>query len=140
MENKKDNSSVLENIMNQQDLPEHFQNIWENTPITELLATDDKTLLPEIRDSIPVVIIDRLRSENQRLNEELSSYHDVPMVHKLSDELMLAKERIKELEFAARTLRNAQRSYMAHRGDQQLGKAVNVAGMALDKILGDSQP
>jgi hypothetical protein len=46
--------------------------------------------------------------------------------------------RIKELENAARALRSAQRAYMAHRGDQNLGKMVALAAKELDRVLGDA--
>jgi hypothetical protein len=47
------------------------------------------------------------------------------------------RARITNLEAAARSLRAAQKNYMANRGNQEAGKAVAVAAKELDRVLGD---
>lgn len=54
------------------------------------------------------------------------------------EQIAKLEARIDELTNAARALRSAQRAYMAHRGDQNLGKMVALAAKELDRVLGDS--
>lgn len=53
-------------------------------------------------------------------------------------ELEQLKNKFKVLEQAARKLRQAQRSYMANRGNQELGKQVALMAKELDVVLGDA--
>lgn len=53
----------------------------------------------------------------------------------LKDQITLLFNRIEKLEVAAQNLRQAQKSYMANRGNQEFGKTVAVAAKELDRVL-----
>jgi hypothetical protein len=59
-------------------------------------------------------------------------YKDIEILQEEKKKLI---DRIKKLEAAARALRNAQKAYMANRGNQEFGKQVAVKAKELDLVL-----
>lgn len=67
------------------------------------------------------------------LNQKEIEWHDAN--YNLPGRIIIQLERANALEAAAEALRVAQRTYMANRGDNELGKKVAEAAENLDKAL-----